>query len=70
MKLGLGPPQRLGVRRRSRLYGLTALVEEGRLEASAKEHLEILDALLSRDEEAVRAAMTRHLGHIRSLWAQ
>ncbi|AGP51727.1 hypothetical protein M271_00440 [Streptomyces rapamycinicus NRRL 5491] len=45
-------------------------MEEGRLEASAKEHLEILDALLSRDEEAVRAAMTRHLGHIRSLWAQ
>jgi DNA-binding GntR family transcriptional regulator len=57
------------LRRRSRLYGLTALVEQGRLEASAEEHLEILDALLARDEEAVRAVMTRHLGHVRSLWA-
>jgi DNA-binding GntR family transcriptional regulator len=57
------------LRRRSRLYGLTALVEQGRLEASAEEHLEILDALLARDEEAVRAVMTRHLGHVRGLWA-
>ena len=58
------------LRRRSRLYGLTALVEEGRLEASAEEHLEILDALLTRDEEAARAVMTRHLGHVRGLWAE
>lgn len=57
------------LRRRSRLYGLTALVEQGRLEASAEEHLEILDALLARDEEAVRAVMSRHLGHVRGLWA-
>ncbi|MFF7790629.1 FCD domain-containing protein [Streptomyces sp. NPDC007991] len=57
------------LRRRSRLYGLTALVEQGRLEASAKEHLEILDALLARDEEAVRAVMPRHLGHVRGMWA-
>ncbi|MEV0640473.1 GntR family transcriptional regulator [Streptomyces sp. NPDC050619] len=57
------------LRRRSRLYGLTALAEAGRLEASAEEHLELLDALLARDEEAVRAVMTRHLGHVRGLWA-
>ncbi|MFD3629238.1 MULTISPECIES: GntR family transcriptional regulator [unclassified Streptomyces] len=57
------------LRRRARLYGLTALVEQGRLEASAEEHLEILDALLARDTEAVRAVMTRHLGHVRGLWA-
>ncbi|MFF5955506.1 GntR family transcriptional regulator [Streptomyces luteogriseus] len=57
------------LRRRSRLYGLTALVEQGRLEASAEEHLEILDALLTRDEEAVRAVMARHLGHVRGMWA-
>ncbi|MET9759077.1 GntR family transcriptional regulator [Streptomyces sp. NPDC006372] len=57
------------LRRRSRLYGLTALVEQGRLEASAEEHLEILDALLARDEAAVRDVMTRHLGHVRGLWA-
>ena len=57
------------LRRRSRLYGLTALAEQGRLRASAEEHLEILDALLARDEDAVRAVMERHLGHVRGLWA-
>ncbi|MFJ6655331.1 GntR family transcriptional regulator [Streptomyces sp. NPDC091377] len=57
------------LRGRSRLYGLTRLVAEGRLEASAEEHLELLDALLARDEDAVRAVMTRHLGHVRGLWA-
>ncbi|MGW3460599.1 GntR family transcriptional regulator [Streptomyces olivaceoviridis] len=57
------------LRKRSRLYGLTALVEAGRLLASAEEHLELLDALLERDEKAVHTIMTRHLGHVRSLWA-
>ncbi|MFR0356028.1 GntR family transcriptional regulator [Streptomyces sediminimaris] len=57
------------LRRRSRLYGLTALVEAGRLRASAEEHLELLDALLARDPEGVREVMTRHLGHVRGLWA-
>ncbi|MEU2062803.1 GntR family transcriptional regulator [Streptomyces sp. NPDC013455] len=57
------------LRKRSRLYGLTALVEAGRLLASAEEHLELLDALLERDGKAVHAIMTRHLGHVRGLWA-
>ncbi|MGW2103882.1 GntR family transcriptional regulator [Streptomyces olivaceoviridis] len=57
------------LRKRSRLYGLTALVEAGRLLASAEEHLELLDALLERNEKAVHTIMTRHLGHVRSLWA-
>ncbi|MDN3264670.1 GntR family transcriptional regulator [Streptomyces sp. CSDS2] len=57
------------LRGRSRLYGLTALVRAGRLLASAEEHLELLDALLERDERAVHAIMTRHLGHVRGLWA-
>ncbi|MFE9448130.1 GntR family transcriptional regulator [Streptomyces sp. NPDC006739] len=57
------------LRGRSRLYGLTALVEAGRLLASAEEHLELLDALLERDEKAVHEIMTRHLGHVRGLWA-
>ncbi|WP_260148881.1 GntR family transcriptional regulator [Streptomyces sp. PanSC9] len=57
------------LRKRSRLYGLTALVEAGRLLASAEEHLELLDALLERDAQAVREIMTRHLGHVRGLWA-
>ncbi|MEW2258140.1 GntR family transcriptional regulator [Streptomyces sp. NPDC047869] len=58
-----------GLRGRSRLYGLTSLVEAGRLLASAEEHLELLDALLERDEQAVREVMTRHLSHVRGLWA-
>jgi DNA-binding GntR family transcriptional regulator len=58
------------LRKRSRLYGLTALAERGLLQSSAEEHLEILDALLTRDEPAVRAVMTRHLGHVRGLWAR
>lgn len=58
------------LRKRSRLYGLTALAERGLLQASAREHLEILDALLVRDETAAHAVMTRHLGHVRALWAQ
>ncbi|MCS0634759.1 GntR family transcriptional regulator [Streptomyces sp. LP05-1] len=57
------------LRERSRLYGLTALVEQGRLRDSAEEHLEILDALLTGDPEPVRAVMTRHLGHVRGIWA-
>ncbi|MDF3302108.1 GntR family transcriptional regulator [Streptomyces tropicalis] len=57
------------LRRRSRLYGLGALAEQGRLTASAEEHLEIVDALIARDEQAVREVMTRHLGHVRGLWA-
>ena len=57
------------LRGRSRLYGLTALVKAGRLLASAQEHLELLDALLDRDKSAVRDIMTRHLGHVRGLWA-
>ncbi|MEV7885973.1 GntR family transcriptional regulator [Streptomyces sp. NPDC002817] len=57
------------LRKRSRLYGLTALVEAGRLPASAEEHLELIDALIARDEQATRAVMTRHLGHVRGLWA-
>lgn len=58
------------LRRRSRLYGLTALVAQGRLEASAQEHIELLDELLARDAEAVREVMARHLGHVRGLWAK
>ncbi|MFJ9538566.1 GntR family transcriptional regulator [Streptomyces sp. NPDC101225] len=57
------------LRRRSRLYGLTALVEAGRLGASAEEHLELLDVLLARDAQGVHEVMTRHLGHVRGLWA-
>ncbi|MFC8359804.1 GntR family transcriptional regulator [Streptomyces griseorubiginosus] len=57
------------LRKRSRLYGLTPLVKSGRLLASAEEHLELLDALVAREVEGVREVMTRHIGHVRGLWA-
>lgn len=57
------------LRNRSRLFGLKALAKHGLLEASAQEHLELLEALLSRDTERTRAVMSSHLRHVRGLWA-
>ncbi|MEU0662111.1 GntR family transcriptional regulator [Streptomyces lavendulocolor] len=57
------------LRKRARLYGLTALAERGLLVASAQEHHELLDAMLAGDAPAAEAIMARHLGHVRSLWA-
>ncbi|WP_254709527.1 GntR family transcriptional regulator [Streptomyces lunaelactis] len=73
--LGLSGNERLvetvGVlRKRPRLYGLTALDERDQLLPSAEEHLELLDLMLAGDAQAAEACMTRHLGHVRSLWAQ
>ncbi|WP_030242862.1 GntR family transcriptional regulator [Streptomyces sp. NRRL S-350] len=57
------------LRKRSRLYGLTRLDERGELVSSAEEHLELLDLMIAGDAEAAEACMTRHLSHVRSLWA-
>ncbi|MBV2155742.1 GntR family transcriptional regulator [Kitasatospora sp. SUK 42] len=57
------------LRKRSRLYGLTRLDEQGQLVSSAEEHLELLDLMISGDAPAAEACMTRHLSHVRSLWA-
>ncbi|MDF3294304.1 GntR family transcriptional regulator [Streptomyces silvisoli] len=58
------------LRKRSRLYGLTALNESGRLLPSAEEHLELLELMLAGDAKGAQKCMTRHLGHVRSLWAK
>ncbi|WP_037648294.1 GntR family transcriptional regulator [Streptomyces flavidovirens] len=58
------------LRKRSRLYGLTALDESGELISSADEHLELLDLMLAGDAKGAEKCMTRHLGHVRSLWAR
>ncbi|PYC77188.1 GntR family transcriptional regulator [Streptomyces tateyamensis] len=58
------------LRKRSRLYGLTRLDQRGELVSSAEEHLELLDLMLTGDAEAAESCMARHLGHIRSLWAE
>jgi DNA-binding GntR family transcriptional regulator len=73
--LGLAGNERLvetvgDLRKRTRLYGLTALDERGNLVPSAEEHLELLDIMLAGDAEGAEACMTRHLGHVRSLWAE
>ena len=57
------------LRKRSRLYGLTALDANGQLVESADEHIELLDLMLAGDAEGAQACMRRHLGNIRSLWA-
>ncbi|MFC9242521.1 GntR family transcriptional regulator [Streptomyces sp. NPDC057136] len=58
------------LRKRSRLYGLTALDERGELIPSAEEHIELLDLMLAGDAKAAEKCMARHLGHVRSLWAR
>ncbi|MEV5241895.1 GntR family transcriptional regulator [Streptomyces cinnamoneus] len=58
------------LRKRSRLYGLTALDERGELLPSAEEHLELLDLMLAGDAKGAEKCMARHLGHVRSLWAK
>ncbi|WP_329124915.1 GntR family transcriptional regulator [Streptomyces sp. NBC_01353] len=73
--LGLAGNERLvetvgDLRKRSRLYGLTALDERGDLIPSAEEHLELLDLMLAGDAKGAEKCMTRHLGHVRSLWAK
>ncbi|MEU7038970.1 GntR family transcriptional regulator [Streptomyces sp. NPDC046237] len=73
--LGLAGNERLvetvgDLRKRSRLYGLTALDERGDLIPSAEEHLELLELMLAGDAKGAEKCMTRHLGHVRSLWAK
>lgn len=73
--LGLAGNERLvetvgDLRKRSRLYGLTRLDERGQLISSAEEHIELLDLMVAGDELAAEECMARHLGHVRSLWAQ
>jgi DNA-binding GntR family transcriptional regulator len=58
------------LRKRSRLYGLTALNERGQLLPSAEEHLELLELMLAGDARGAQKCMTHHLGHVRSLWAK
>ncbi len=60
----------MALRSQSRLYGLDHLVDSGRLVASAQEHHEILDALARQDAAETEVVMRRHIGHIRTIWAE
>ncbi|MFC7981150.1 GntR family transcriptional regulator [Streptomyces sp. NPDC057336] len=57
------------LRKRSRLYGLGDLNESGRLVASAREHIELLDLIVAGLAQEAEDCMRRHLSHIRTLWA-
>ncbi|MDJ0464188.1 GntR family transcriptional regulator [Streptomyces sp. H27-C3] len=57
------------LRKRSRLFGLNRLAETGQLTASAEEHIELLDLLVTGDAEGAEACMLAHMSHVRSLWA-
>jgi DNA-binding GntR family transcriptional regulator len=57
------------LRARSRLYGLQQLADRGELGASAREHEQILDLVLSGDAERTSALMERHIAHVRGTWA-
>lgn len=57
------------LRDQTRLYGVSALAQQGRLQQTAPEHFEILDAVLARDVARVQTIMTHHLAHVRGEWA-
>ena len=57
------------LRIRSRLYGMAALADAGRLHPSSREHAELLDLIQARDAAGAEALMRRHIGHVRTSWA-
>lgn len=57
------------LRSRSRLTGLDALAEQGDLSASAREHMEMLDAIAEGETARLRTLMERHVRHSRGIWA-
>ncbi len=58
-----------GLRARSRLYGLDTLARRGELCASAAEHEQLVDLVLTADAQGAAALMRRHIAHVRSTWA-
>ena len=57
------------LRSRTRLYGLSSLLERGILPNSAEEHHRILDAVAARDAEGAFRLLQRHISHVRGIWA-
>jgi DNA-binding GntR family transcriptional regulator len=58
-----------GLRDQTQLLGLKRLGESGKLDRSAREHLDLLAALRSRDAVNAQQLMARHLEHVRGIWA-
>lgn len=57
------------LRSRSRMYGLRDLADQGLLEDSASEHLELLDLVAAHDAVGAEELMDRHIQHVRGVWA-
>ncbi|WP_066368125.1 GntR family transcriptional regulator [Herbidospora mongoliensis] len=57
------------LRSRARLYGLKSLADAGKLVDSAREHVELLDALIAGDSRAAEHVMKHHIQHVRGIWA-
>jgi DNA-binding GntR family transcriptional regulator len=56
-------------RDQTRLYGLTRLVQEHSLVATAREHREILEAVVKGRRREAEQLMRQHLQHTRGIWA-
>jgi DNA-binding GntR family transcriptional regulator len=57
------------LRGRTRLVGLSAMLDSQQLDRSAAEHHELLDTLERGDGAAARDLMHRHIGHTTGWWA-
>jgi DNA-binding GntR family transcriptional regulator len=57
------------LRSRARIYGLKGLAERGILAESAREHLDLIDALVRGDARVAELIMNQHIQHVRGLWA-
>ncbi|MGW3954218.1 GntR family transcriptional regulator [Streptomyces sp. NPDC004752] len=57
------------LRARTRLTGLADLVATEELQASAREHLDLLDLLEAGSAEECERLMVRHIGHVLGWWA-
>jgi DNA-binding GntR family transcriptional regulator len=57
------------LRDQMRLYGLSRLVKEERLQESAAEHALILAAVAAGNRESAERLTRRHLRHTRGIWA-
>jgi DNA-binding GntR family transcriptional regulator len=57
------------LRSQTRLFGLSALSEQGRLAASAREHDEMLDAIEARDATRARELVHAHIEHVLTDWS-
>jgi DNA-binding GntR family transcriptional regulator len=57
------------LRAHTRLFGLMPLLEQGRLTASAAEHLDLVDLIEQRKADEAEAFMHRHIDQVRGIWS-